>query len=255
LVLLLMAMAVSLAYAQGIGSQVIPKPQIDDLALLARGLAVDAGNSSSFVPVAIGAGSVRFPTNMTVVAGVMIIDTRRFTLENINITNSSISGNIFRNATQAGSFSVSSVIKNSRTAWYGAMTLNERNFNLYLLSLSRPITAQELGDKISNYCSINPGDSRCKAGGIMINFCKHDASNPVCREMLRNSCLNNPNDERCRTEFNNFCKDDPGANGCNSFIKKSSQKFCDRHMNAKRCEEINGRVIGGQMNGMGGMKR
>ncbi len=243
IVLAIAVVAISAVFAQELGSQAFPKPKIDRLAVVGKGLAVLSGDPNSFKLVKVGVAGVNVVLEgeqASLLVGVMDLDGERLRIRNITLTNSSVSGNLYRNDTLVGSFNIASVDKGDETVWYGSMTLDGQSYNLYILSVHRAPKPLELRDKVADYCREHPRDANCREK--IHEFCENNPTDARCEALFRAFCLNNTNDERCRYEFKKFCKENPDSDECARFEFKTAKKFCETHGDDERCVKIKERV-------------
>ena len=252
----IMSLAMGAAYADNIGSQNLPMPVITRLAGEGSGLAVNAADATDFGPIKIVAAKLNAVANgnsTEVERGAINFNDENLKLSDLVLGNSSISGNINRNGTQVGSLSISSVVKNGKTFWYGTMTLDGKTYNLYIVGLRREIKAEELKHEVQDFCENNPTDARCMGG--LKGLCNQNPDSENCKQIFRESCIEHPGDERCRTAFQDFCHNNStvsNSTACQWFADNSNKPFCETHPNNMMCNGMMERIRGRGMMGIRG---
>jgi hypothetical protein len=210
-------------------AQDIPKPKIKTITALGRGIAILNTNPANFKIVRIGVATVRVTlageeTELKV--GVLYLDGDRYVIKDIQTTNTTVSGNIYLNDTQVGSFSLSMTIKGEYEIWFGTLTVSGQTYNAYILGGARPIKAVEIGEKIKELCDAFP--VRCREVGSAIgagierikSFCEQNPSDARCVAVFREYCRFHLDDSRCREGLRGYCKYNSQAKQCEEFCEK-----------------------------------
>src|SRR3989344_6666592 len=211
--LIAIVFAVSMVVAETQGQSTIQK-----LAVIGRGLAINPSDASDFKLVVIGIATVR--VNILgeyddVTAGILWLNGERYKLKNINIGNGSATADVYKNDTKVGSITAASVTKDGHIVWHGTLNLNGADWNLYILELERKIKAEELKDKVSDYCKEHSSDDRCEfLRGKVREYCKNNPDDERCNDIFRSFCVNNLDDSRCRHAIKERCEDSPNATIC-----------------------------------------
>ena len=232
-----MVFAISIVAAETQGQATIHK-----LGVLGRGLAINPSDASDFKLVVIGIATVR--VNILgeyddVTAGILWLNGERYKLKNINIGNGSATADVYKNDTKVGSITAASVTKDGHIVWHGTLNLNGVDWNLYILELERKIKADELKDKVSDYCKDHTGEGNCQfLRGKVEEYCKNNPDDARCKEIFINYCINNLDDSRCRNAVKERCEDAPNATICQRLEVKVAKRFCDENPNDERCIRI-----------------
>ena len=235
--LIAMVFAISIVAAETQGQATIHK-----LGVLGRGLAINPSDASDFKLVVIGIATVR--VNILgeyddVTAGILWLNGERYKLKNINIGNGSATADVYKNDTKVGSITAASVTKDGHIVWHGTLNLNGVDWNLYILELERKIKADELKDKVSDYCKDHTGEGNCQfLRGKVEEYCKNNPDDARCKEIFINYCINNLDDSRCRNAVKERCEDAPNATICQRLEVKVAKRFCDENPNDERCIRI-----------------
>ncbi len=221
------------------------EPKIKTLVFVGKGIAVSPNDPLDFRMVKAGVGSVKVSlagetTELKV--GVLILDGEKYKLKNIvDDSDGGVSGDVYRNNSRVGSFSVSSVLKDDITVWAGKLEVNGETFNLYILEASRKARPDEIREKISDYCKANKNDPNCRQR--MAEYCKNNLDDSRCKEIFRRYCKNNLDDSRCREYIRSYCDKNPEIEDCRVFVVKRTAKFCKEHPNSEHCIEIEKRLV------------
>lgn len=210
-------------------AQDIPKPKIKTIGVLGRGIAILNTNPANFKIVKIGVATVRVTllgeeTELRV--GILYLDEDRYKIKDIQIGNTTASGNIYSNDTQVGSFSLSLTIRGEYEIWFGTLTVSGQTYNAYILEGVRPIKPVEIGEKIKELCENFP--VRCKEVGLAIGntidkikgFCNEHPSDARCVAVFREYCRFHLDDSRCREGLKGYCKYNSQAKQCEEFCEK-----------------------------------
>ena len=241
--LIVVVFAVTIAAAEEIGSvRTIPKSVIHKLGVIGRGLAINSSDASDFKLAVIGIATVRvnlLGEEENVTAGLLWLDGEKYKLKNINIGNGSATADVYKNDTKVGSIATSSVTKGDQIVWQGTLNLNGADWNLYIIEIERKIKAEELKDKVSDYCEENPQDSRCQALGSRVrDYCEDNPDDERCQNIFRAYCVNNLDDSRCRHAIKERCEDAPNATICQRLEVKVAKRFCEENPSDERCVRI-----------------
>lgn len=256
---LIIALIISITIVGGIViAQEKLRPRIKTIATLGKGIAISQTDPKDFKLVKAGIATVRLSlagegTELRV--GILFLDNERYKLKNITISDGSVSGNVYLNETQVGSFEASSVMKGNLEVWVGTLTINEETWNIYVLEAPRKIKPIELGWKIADLCGTRP--DRCKRliKGIGPSYCEITPENSSCREKIKNWCEEYPtdqrciallrnycrfhiNDSRCRKTLREFCMNNTENEKCRFFELKVTEKFCEKYPLDKKCIEL-----------------
>ena len=236
-----MVFAVSIVAAE-LQGQTVRNVTIHKLGVLGKGLAINPSDASDFKLVVIGIATVRvniLGEEDNVTAGILWVDGERYKLKNINIGNGSATADVYKNDTKVGSISTSSVTKNDHIVWYGTLNLNGADWNLYILELERKIKADELKDKVSDYCKDHTGENNCEfLRGKVQDYCKNNPDDARCKEIFQSYCINNLDDSRCREAIKERCEDAPNATICQRLEVKVAKRFCEENPTDERCIRI-----------------
>jgi hypothetical protein len=120
------------------------KPVLRKLFLVGKGLAVSQSNAMDFKVVRAITGRVLVPWKANhsaafVSRGVIELDKEKYSMENIDVVNDSITATLEKNGTEVGSLSVTRVEKPGQDIWAGTLTLNGEIYNLYLWGIAHPL--------------------------------------------------------------------------------------------------------------------
>jgi len=204
--------------AENLGIQSL-KTKFKEIYILGKGVAVNPSNSQDISIVKIGLASVIVnlaDSEINVTAGVLHFgDNEYFILKDVNIGIGTLSGDIYKNNTIVGSFTLTLISKPSDNIWTGTLTINGQTYNTYILEAVRKYTKSEGKDKVAEYCS------------------KHH-ENKNCREKIEDFCENNPNDARCIALIHNFCKDHLFDGRC----REALRDFCYKNLSDDNCVEF-----------------
>lgn len=232
-------------FAQNLGSQNMFKTQIKTFGILGKGIASLPSDPLNFKIVKAGVGTVRMTVldqQTEITAGVLYLDEQRYSLKNIVIGNGSATADIYLNDTQHGSLSLTSVIKSDTEIWAGTVTVDGTSYNTYILGGYRPIKANELKEKVSEYCSENSTDPKC--GGNIQNFCENNPTDTRCLALFKAFCLrkNNLDDSRCRQYMLTWCKDKSETEDCRAFAIERTGAYCTSHSGTPVCNAIEQKI-------------
>jgi len=204
---------------------------------LGKGIAVSPSDPLDFMMVKVGVGAVKPTTDVTVQrVGVMILDEQKYRLREISVANGSATANLYLNGTQVGSLDVLSVMKGDVEVWAGTLILDGKSYSLYILDAPRRITADELKDKITDYCRDNTDDPNCRER--VSEYCQNNPDDSRCKEIFRRYCQNNLDDSRCREFMFRYCKERPMDATCRLFAVKRSAEFCEENPDSKICQTL-----------------
>ncbi|HKZ45212.1 MAG TPA: hypothetical protein VJ343_00735 [archaeon] len=209
--------------------------KIKTIGALGRGLAISPSDPKDFKVLKVGVAkvSVNQTGNVTELAvGILHLDNETYRIKDVAIGNGTISGNIYRNDTQVGSFNAESVIKGSSEIWVGTLTLNGETWNIYVLGAPRLFKIEEMAEKISDYCEDNPDKCTDVAKGIGSAYCEKTPEDPSCREKIRNWCQEHSTDQRCLSLLRNFCKFNIEDGRCREVMKD----YCVNNTDDEKCK-------------------
>jgi len=101
----------------------------------AKGFAVSTDYPNTFKLVKIKLG-FRVSDNETAVfwRGVMKVNSEKLQINNVTVSNNTVTGNLYRNGTLVGSFTVTSTTTDEKKVWFGTMALDNQTYRLYLLA-------------------------------------------------------------------------------------------------------------------------
>lgn len=179
-----------------IGQTIVPSIKINKLHVIGEGLLINKADMTDFSFLKIGIATVDVVTgNETLeqVKGIMKIDNETYRLNVTNLTSSYFAADVYYNTTNVGSMTLSSTLKNNRVVWVGDASINSEDFKVYILEAERNFNAEEIKDKVKEYCNNHP--VMCK--GIGSNYCDK-LTDLSCKEKIVNWCLNNTDDTRCK---------------------------------------------------------
>lgn len=216
-----------------VAAQTLPKTSIKQIVIFGKGLAISQTNPTDVNEVKIGVATVSVSmSNQTtnVTAGVFYFNNTKYTIKNIVLSNKTASGDIYQNDTQAGSFDISLVSKPKFTLWSGNLTLTQV-YNLYILEGTRAVTAGELSDKVSDYCTAHHDDQNCSVK--IQDFCQNNPQDSRCLALFRNFCRTNLGDERCRQTMKDWCINHSSSDLCKDYCQ-NNPLVCS--LPVKRCD-------------------
>lgn len=222
-------MMFSLVTAQG-----FPRPTIYKIGLIGKGIAIADDDPSDFdiIKVGIGRLKVRFGENTSILtAGIVFLGKNKYRLRDINIDNKTITGNLYSGNTLVGSFGVSMVIKGGYEIWAGTMSVDEKNYNVYILGAVK-VKPLEIANKVVDICRAHPEKCR-EIGKGLGNICDRIDSED-CREKIKDFCKKHPDDKRCIAIFRAFCKDNLDDSRCRKILKE----FCSKNPNDDKCKKF-----------------
>jgi len=231
LVILFVVLAASTAI---VSAQAIYR--IKTLGILGKGIAISTTYPEDFKLIKIGIGTVTVEllgeeTDLTI--GVLFLDDDKFKLKDVEMGNDTASGKVFSDDEEVGSFSVSLTIKNEQEIWYGTLTVNDENYNIYILEAERQIKPLEFATKVKNLCDEYPEKCSDIAKGIGQGYCEK-VEDRSCREKIEEFCEEHPDDRRCMAVFRFFCKGNLDDKRCRQELKQ----FCAKNPDDESCEEF-----------------
>ncbi|MBU5689533.1 MAG: hypothetical protein QXM68_01620 [Candidatus Aenigmatarchaeota archaeon] len=249
-----------LVAAQNLGMQelkaAIGKPEIERIGVIGKGIAISDSDSSAFEIVKIGVVDVTVQFNnqtITRQAGILWVGQNKYTLKNSVIGNGTLSSEIYMNDTKIGSLDLVLVEKDGTDVWTGKMTLNSKDYNLYILEGQRKFERNEIKQKFQQFCQGNNTNCTQIAKGIGNRFCDK-IDDPSCREKIgefceqnptdqrciaitKGFCQNNTDDARCRYVFKNMCAQNPNSEDCSNFCQGYPEKCNMTRQNTERIKE------------------
>lgn len=225
----------------------VPKPSvvrkaISRIHLTGSGIAVSEGDAFDFThsKVVVGAVKVRATaadqTSEPFVSkrlGVLMLDNKKYHLKDIAVSDGEISAEIYGPTTTAnaasepiGEIKIKRFEKPGQDIWAGNLTIGDKSFNIYLLGMKRQFKLGEVTEKVGEYCSDNPSDSRCRnvvstcaqntvgCKETITDYCKRNPSDLKCLQLKKLYCLKNASDERCREYLKGLCEGNPRLEHC-----------------------------------------
>ena len=216
----------------------IPQTRIKTLGVLGEGLAISSTNPADFKVVRIGIARVSVEiagTSNDLTVGVLFLDSDKCAVKNISQGNDTVSGDIYLNNTQVGSFSLSRVVKPGRNVWYGALSVNSASYNAYIVQAPRPEKASEAAEDIKDLCSDHPEKCASTAASIkgIGNICNRENSKD-CSDKIKQYCSNHPTDQRCVSLFRAYCSQHIEDERCITELKL----FCSKNPNNEHCKDF-----------------
>jgi len=196
------------------------KVSMKEIGLLGKGLAILENDSSDVHEIKIGVASVTVSLadqNTTLTAGVLYFDDAKYRVRNITVNNKTVSGDVYLNDTQVGFFQVSLTPKNKTELWSGSLTLNSNNYNLYVLQGHRLLKADELADKVSDYCQAHHEDGNCS--DKIREYCQNNPQDARCMALFRTHCRTHLEDEQCRENLKDWCTNNPHSELCKDYCE------------------------------------
>jgi hypothetical protein len=226
-------------------------PVLAALGVLGKGIAVSSSDPMDFFLVKIGLGAVRVTVAgqaRTAAIGVLFADGTRYRLKSVSVVDGHATGDIYGNASGtealAGSFDISSVEKDGVEVWAGTMTLSGTVRSLYVIEGARQVRAQELGDKVADYCRNNPNDTNC--GDKVGQFCQSNPDDARCKALFRSYCIagRNMDDARCREYVSGYCTDNSTLKECVAYGVLRAKSYCESNPGSALCARIDDRLVG-----------
>jgi len=210
--------------------------RIKTLGILGKGIAISTTNPKDFKLLKVGIGTVTVElldeeTDITV--GVLFLDDDKFKLKDVEMGNDTASGKVFSDNEEVGSFNVSLTIKNEQEIWHGTLTVNDKDYNIYILEAERRIKPLEFATKVKNLCDEDPEKCSDIAKGIGRRYCEK-VEDRSCREKIEEFCEEHPDDRRCMAVFRSFCKGNLDDKRC----RKELKEFCVNNTDDENCEQF-----------------
>ena len=216
------ATALALALAAPIFAQSTPQVSFKEIYLLGKGIAVNPTNNQDLSIVTIGLAKVTVNvagTNTDVVAGVLHFGSdQTYKVKNANVGNGTISGDLYLNSSQVGSFSFTLVSKPSDNIWAGTITISGQTWNAYILEAHQQYSSSEEKQTIADYCANHQDDENCR--NKVEDFCQNNPNDARCISLLHNYCKSNLQDGRCREALRDFCQKNASDSNCVGFCEK-----------------------------------
>ncbi len=233
LIAVIVALMIPLSFAETsaipLGAQhPVPKVHIAKMALIGRGVAVNANDPSDFSELKIGVAKVAVDignVQKNVTAGLLFVDGTKYRLKNSVTGNGTFFSEIFENES-VGTINMSSVIKNGRIMWYGECRLENKTYRVYIVEVSRGFQKSEMSDRLYNYCKENPSDENCKVLKNVKNYCESHPNDVRCQKLEYRYCIRHMDDSRCRAVIASKCKKN---DECSVAISAYSKRFCSAH--------------------------
>jgi len=231
LVILFVVLAASTAI---VSAQAIYR--IKTLGILGKGIAISTTYPEDFKLIKIGIGTVTVEllgeeTDLTI--GVLFLDDDKFKLKDVEMGNDTASGKVFSDDEEVGSLNVSLTIKNEQEIWHGTLTVNNKNYNIYILEAERRIKPLEFATKVKNLCDEDPEKCSDIANGIGPRYCEK-VEDRSCREKIEEFCEEHPDDRRCMAVFRFFCRGNLDDKRC----RKELKEFCANNKDDENCEQF-----------------
>ncbi len=228
--------AITPVMAQQVGTQRAVHARIRTLGAFGNGLAISQDDPMDFELIRVGVAGVKVSLaeeETAVKVGILHFGEDKYRLKDVVIGNGSVTANIYLNDTQVGSLSLNSYPKGDREVWAGTLTLNDEDYNAYILQAHRIVKPLEKAEKSFEYCKNNP--ERCMA--VMKAIGRNIICDPVtegnCRDRIKTFCENNPDDNRCKALRLAQCKLDLDDADCRAHLmgvcrNNATDTACDR---------------------------
>ncbi len=235
LIAIFLLLVVGLVAAEEIGQQRAGiRPEITRIGVLGKGIAVSTSDPLEFRMVKIGLMEVRVELeNKTITreAGLLWVDEEKYRLKNATIEENSVGADVYLNESYVGSLSLALVPRNDTDVWAGKLTLDGKDYNVYILEGKRGFLRHEIRLKVKEFCKEE--DENCKqiSKGIGNRFCEK-VEDPSCREKIAEFCEQHPEDPRCQAIMRNYCSNNTSDMRCRGVIKEVCKKF----PNDERCQ-------------------
>ena len=144
--------------------------------------------------------------------GFLFLDRERFMAENIVVSFSSISADIFsvENPEKSGKLSLNLIEKVGNGIWAGKLVFAEKIYNFYAAELQKKLSAVERKNNIVGQCRANPRDPECKN----LNFCRNHPDDEKCGKLEENFCRQHALDIRCKAFLKETCEKNPEKEFC-----------------------------------------
>ena len=217
-----------------------PAVKIKSLFLVGKGIAVSPSDPLDFKLASVGVASIETSASSVVdkvlKIGILRLDDEKYRVRNVTRTEGEISGSLYLNKSKVGEFKVSSVMKERTIVWAGTLSLNGKEYYLYILEGIRKIKPIELKDKISDYCKANRNDTNCRER--IADYCQKNPDDSRCKEIFRNYCINNSEDIRCREYVRSYCEENPEKRVCRLLKLRLSAKFCEENPDSRYCLKL-----------------
>ncbi len=220
--------------------------KIQGLMVLGKGVAANPNDPMDFRIAKIGIGKVKVPVFEEVfTVGVLKLDEEKYKLKEITVDEGRVTGKIYANGSEVGSFDLSSVMKGDTEVWAGTITINGKVYNTYIIEGVRPVRPGELKEKVADYCKKHPKDKNCREI-ISEKFCENNPEDRRCRAIFIAQCMKedkNLEDMRCREALKEFCKENPTDKRCVPFELRRAKHYCEEHSDSPLCRKIGERVL------------
>lgn len=222
------------------GQSSTPKPEIEMLGFLGKGIASLPSDPANFMIIKVGVGRVKVISDgneTKVTIGILFADDKKYRIKDLVIDNGSVTGNLYLNDTQVGSISVKSIMKGDTEVWAGTLTLDGTTYNLHILQAHREIKNNEMKEKIKEYCN-DSGDGNCSSG--IEAYCQNNPTNTRCMALFKAFCIrkNNMDDSRCRDFMAGWCNNTPENTDCRLLAVERSTKYCAENPNTPTCNAL-----------------
>ncbi|MCD6590525.1 MAG: hypothetical protein J7K72_00975 [Candidatus Aenigmarchaeota archaeon] len=222
------------AMAQPLGAQRTVRARIRTMGVLGEGLAISPSDPMDFEVIKVAIASVNvvvFGEEKTVRIGVLHFGDQKYKIKDVEIGNASVSGNIYENETQVGSFSADSYVKGTKEIWAGSMTLDGENYNIYVIQAPRKAKPVEVAERAFEYCKNNPEKCRAAVKAVGKQICGETGN---CADKIKNFCSQHPDDARCKALHRAYCATHLSDSTC----REEMIKYCKEHPDRPACEKL-----------------
>jgi len=231
--LLLLPMLVT---AQNLGSQGLGKPKITAIGALGRGIAIPEDNPREFSIIKVGIAKLRVllvSEEKDIAAGLVWFDNTRYLLKNVAIAEGHITADVYLNTTKVGTIDISLTEKGNVDIWVGQITINNKDYNIYILEGQRKFKNTEIAENVMETCSEDLEECKDIAKGIGNRFC-NKLDDKSCREKIQEFCKQNPDDRRCLVIARLYCKDNIDDTRCRHLLRE----YCSNNQDTAICGKI-----------------
>jgi len=239
----ILLLTVALVAAQDIGQQGIGRrSEIAKIGALGKGIAVSTTDPMDFKMVKVGLVEIKVSfDNKTIVRsqGLLWLDEEKYQLKNATISKNAVGADVYLNDSYVGTLTLALVPRNDTDVWAGKLTVNGKEYNIYVLEGKREFKKQEIKWKIRDACDENDENCVQIAKGIgnrfcdkvndtscrekIAEFCEQNPSDARCQNVMRNYCANNTDDARCRGVLKEVCKNTPADQKCWEYCKENPE--------------------------------
>ncbi|MEM3737894.1 MAG: hypothetical protein QXQ88_00905 [archaeon] len=185
--------------------------KIKSIPLAAFGIAVNPDDKLDFYAVRVIGAKVGLATGEAKL-GVIFLDEKKYFLKNVEYSNLTFTAEIYDKQTGSavGSFLVSRFEKNFAVFWVGELTLNGKEYYLYLYKFHVPLKIYDPELTAFKYCE-NSTSVECetlKSIAPQHNikaFCEENKDDVRCKAVVAAYCLTNLEDESCKARLKEYC--------------------------------------------------